>query len=222
MRSQIALWMLTKMAMLFFIIALALFATTLGNIQRTSMCSNQAYSVAQAVGGVINNVINSPMEDERKIFALESSLSIGKTDFQRYAINILKVTESGGIGNPETGFFSILVRPFSEETAAKFDCTTNECCGRSNVPFENFIVDMHSNAGSARNPGTQTGEVLVAEPSNPQGRSRFLVVIKCKTKQIPTQNYLVIEDCTREIGTDCLNFETVRVTNNLNPCAFPQ
>ncbi len=203
MKSQIALWMLTKMAMLFFIVGLALLITTFGNRQRAITCSDQADFTARALAGVINNVINSPVEDERKILALEASLSLGKTDFERYEVNVTKiVTESAGV--VETGFFSILVKPAAVG-----------CSGGASVPFEKFSVRLIG-------PG-KAGDTLLFEPSKREG-SRFLVVLKCKQKTYPPENFLFIEDCRQEEGGKCIGFTSEAVVGRPGapyPCGFP-
>ena len=211
--------MLTKMAMLFFIIALALILTGFGNVQRKDICSAQASFVAQSISGTISNVVNSPVEDERKLLALESTLSVGKTDYERYEINLLKISASGSAGQ-RAGSFSITTKPPASETVTSpTQCSQNECCGGSSTPFENLDVRLSSDT-SGRSKDISAGELLVLQPSNPAARSRFLVVIKCREKKpvtFPPKAFLFIEDCTRDSGDQCMGFDSEAVDRE---CGF--
>jgi len=222
LKGQISMWMLTKMAMMFFIVALALILSGLGSMQGRDICASQARFEAQAITGVLSNVINSPVEDERKLLALDAGLSIGKSDFQRYEIHLLEFVDESKIaasekGKTVAGLFSVFVRPPAEgEDVSSTRCEANECCGRSSVPFEKFDVRF---VGKIKQ--ISEGQVIVFEPSNPASRSKFLVVIKCKEKNpasFPPKSFLFIADCKQDSGEDCFGFASREVNET---CGYP-
>lgn len=192
--------MLTKMAMLFFIIALALILTGLGNTQRGGICTSQADFVAKAISGTISNVVNSPVEDERKILAIDPVLSIGKTDYDRYEIQLTNVVKSSAEGK-NSGFFSIYVKPTSEG-----------CSGSSSAPYEGFKVSLLG----PRKTQASAGDMISMRPSDAQGGTKFLVVIKCKEKKpnvFPPTVFVFIQDCFEQSGDACLGFSSTAVND---------
>ena len=90
MKGQIALWMLTKFAMVFFIFALALILVSVADRQGKAICEAEAQGTASSIAGAIVNVINSPVEDESKVVSLEAALSAGKEVFQKYTVSLKK------------------------------------------------------------------------------------------------------------------------------------
>ncbi len=83
-----ALWILSKTSMVFFIIALFAIVVAGTDLWKKSFCSSQADVLASQITDVMNQIINSPLEDEKRIFALESVLSIGGEKLQKYNIDV--------------------------------------------------------------------------------------------------------------------------------------
>src|SRR5512135_1345415 len=91
-----AMWVLTKMAMLFFIAALAGILLVFGSYQQTGLCNEEARSISDRVASGLSQVINSPVEDERRVIQLEPSLALGDGNRARYTLNLTRrITDSG-------------------------------------------------------------------------------------------------------------------------------
>ncbi len=184
-RAQIALWMLTKFAMVFFIIALALVMISFTDVQKTAVCRTQAQSMARNIASTLVNVVNSPVEDERKVFALESSLSVGKSQLERYTIEIANIPSSD---STEAGSGSITVRVN----------TTLGCEGFGRATYDKTM--------KLADPETLTslwkGKNLELHPSDVHVRDLYLVIVKCKPKKKGLSNYLYLKRCSAPLGTE--------------------
>lgn len=88
MKTQMALWILSKTSMVFFIIALFAIVVAGTDLWKKSFCSSQADVLASQITDLANQIINSPLEDEKRIFALEPALSVGSETLQKYNIYI--------------------------------------------------------------------------------------------------------------------------------------
>ncbi|VVB70269.1 Uncharacterised protein [uncultured archaeon] len=88
MKSQMALWILSKTSMIFFIIALFAIVVAGTSLWEKSFCSSQADVLASQITDVMNQIINSPLEDEKRIFTLEPALSVGGSSLQKYTIDV--------------------------------------------------------------------------------------------------------------------------------------
>lgn len=204
-RCQIALFILTKFAMLFFIFSLAALVMVFGNRQRDNICEDEANRIARAVASSIAYVINSPVEDERKIYALEPSLAVGREDFERY---VIKITHHNS-----TKLFSIEVAP----------AAYGACSGGAQVKYpEGLVIEFYSDpekTGEQVEPGgvarvqTQSKASLAIHPSghpkNWRWRSFFLIVMKCGTKEWPKADYLFIQSCEDRDAGRCMNFDSL-------------
>ncbi len=223
-RGEIALFVLTKIAMLFFILALALILTSASGVFKASLCEGQAQLEAERISSILTQVINSPLEDERRVYAFEPILSIGSDDLARYEINITNFqqdpayptscpsgagTTSGGC----TGFLQVLVQT-----------SRQECGAGSPAPYKDFKIQLFSTASNmvdtnslhraAAGAGVLTiqpsrSDIEVSGDCQPGGcRSKYLVVIKCKKKSFPADNYLFVEDCRSANPESCLKFSS--------------
>lgn len=187
-KSQIALWMLTKFAMVFFILALAVILLGIANSEKEGLCSGRAQALASGIRADLVNVLSSPMEDERKVISLERVLSIGKEDFARYEINITS-------HNPTSSSPSLIidVAPLNSK----------ECRGGSSLGYER---DVTINLKGGQISQSTAGEALTLTPSSPDSQSYYLVLIKCRTKEWPPDRNLFIEDCKRSNPDECYTF----------------
>lgn len=190
-KAQIALWMLTKFAMIFFILALAFVLTSYSGKEKASLCQGVAQATANGMRSAIVNVMSSPVEDERKVIPLESKLSVGKEDFEAYEINVTDHDYGGG-----KKALIIEVLP----------TTAKNCFGGANVPYES-IWNIRFGAGGTRD---ERGEPrLRLLPSARTGKTLYLVLIKCGTKAWPPAKYLFMEACPNPNPNTCMNFSSV-------------
>jgi len=188
-RGQIAMWMLTKFAMIFFIGALALILLSVADIEKEGLCNVAAERTNKMITSAFIQVLNSPVEDERRIIPLESSLSIGKEDLARYEVNIT-LFEYGGR------------RELRIETGvAKADCGTG-----SRVPLEPDEELLEVQMGDE-----DDAPYFTLNPSKPsrnqEKRSRFLVIIKCRDKCTGATEYLLVQDCKQDDPARCIQFD---------------
>ncbi|GEM_PF-1065245 len=181
-RGQIALWMLTKFAMVFFIILLAAMLVSFSDAQKESICRTQAQSMARNIASTLANVINSPVEDERKVFTLESSLSVGKIQLERYTINVTNIPSAT---EPKTG--SLVVDVISG----------SGCKGGARAPYDASLTLVDPAALLSRwNPE----KPLELKPSDLQRRDYYLIMVKCRPKQAGFSSYLYLRQCGERLG----------------------
>lgn len=135
-RGQIELWMLTKMAMLFFLVGLALVLTNFVGQEKRVICSSQAQSVARSIAGSITQVVNAPAEDERKVFPLEPVLSIGSSEYSRYTIYLVDRQE------PDRKFISVVVQG-----------RDRDCVGTDSAPYPNAMISGSTPGGTGLRSG---------------------------------------------------------------------
>lgn len=188
-RAQIALWMLTKFAMIFFILALSLVLLGYTKVEKKNLCVTRAQGLASAIRSNIANVLNAPVEDERKIIPLERVLSIGQSDYVKYKIVLLNKMSGGDQPNS----IVIDVVPMG----------TKDCGGGGNVayPQDTKLVWKGKLA--------EEGETLELDPYGGiggQGRSWYLVVLKCRTKYWPADDYIWLENCLDKGLSGCIDF----------------
>lgn len=205
-KGQIALSMLTRFSMVFFIIILATIMASFADRQKESVCQLQANTVAQSLASTINNVINSPSEDERKVIPLQAALSSGKRDFERYWIEL---TNQPSDTNPSVGTLKVEVKTMSTCSGgarASYDASI-KMDRRTLVPRKNFTLF----------------------PSNTTLRDYYLVLIKCRSKKPPLRNFFFVEKCFAQISQEvdphlCLPLNTSYVEaccgwKGTTPCA---
>ncbi|MFH0835601.1 MAG: hypothetical protein V1834_00370 [Candidatus Micrarchaeota archaeon] len=215
-RGQIALWMLTKFAMVFFIFALALLMTTFANREKAALCELEAERVAISVSSLVQQVLTSPSEDERKVYVLPSSLSIGSGD---YAVYELKITlkEVGGV---DTLLVSV-------------DAANAKCSAGRRIPLTEKIAENNdgvefSAQGSVSNIVTSPDYQITFEPSIGQDRSAYMILIKCRQKidifaggTLDVKQFLFVQDC-RDSGfsavnpDSCLSFDSAELQDRCN------
>ncbi len=196
MKGDMSLWVLTKFAMVFFIMALALILTSFGGMQQEQTCNDQTGLSARTMASRISQVVYAPVEDERRIYKLPASITLGEGR-ALYGIEMRKIQDAG------SAFLTISLRPQG---------TTLSCGGGNAVslPTQTKLVYVDR----AKVPTLVSDEnPLEFHPSEfefPEKKSKFLVVLKCSTKlAFPPEKYLYLQDCTKDNSEECLKFEDV-------------
>jgi hypothetical protein len=188
--GQIALWMLTKMAMVFFILALALVLIGLSNKEKSGLCTARADSVVQNVRSQVVGVVNAPIEDELKVIPLERVLATGSEDFQRYNLTVTWRKDRTG----------------KQTLVFEANAVSKQCSAGSSMAVSG--VQVHLAPAVQKN----SAFVLTSEPSKKYGEtpppSLYLIVLKCAKKEWPSTKHLFVEDCWRELPSECLSFDS--------------
>ena len=182
MRAQIALWMLTKFAMVFFIILLAAMLVSFSDTQKQAICKTQAQAMSRNIASTLSNVINSPVEDERKVFTLESSLSVGKSQLERYTINITNIPSEQ---DPKTGSLIVHVQ------------SGTGCEGYARAPYDASVVMVDPGALLKR---WAPEGWLELRPSDLQKRDFYLIMAKCRPKKGGFSSYMYLRQCQAPLG----------------------
>jgi len=234
-RGQIELWMLTKMAMLFFLAALAMTMVNFSSNEKQALCASQAQAVARSVSGSIQQVINAPAEDERKVIPLESTLSIGSGEFSGYSVFIADHRDETN----QRKLFSVTVQgrnkdcvgadsatyPYSWQSG-RSDTLTGLSSGQ--IPLTRGLLvggaiceckagtNVYMGVGCQLQGQPCTGGdwILQAIPSFSQGlekRAYYLIAMKCKEKQIvagKVTTHLFVQACTNPDPNSCIDFRS--------------
>ncbi|OIO25356.1 hypothetical protein AUJ14_04455 [Candidatus Micrarchaeota archaeon CG1_02_55_22] len=236
-RGDAALWILTKMAMLFFIVALSGIMLSIGGTERSALCSNEAYIISRTVAQSLNEVVNSPLEDELRVIKLQSALSSGSGSAARYKLQISILDRPN---DPQ--FNSLLINASSD---ADSNCRGGitflypkaldspprvSTGGTALVAKRLFLIQANSPGEPAgaryfsSNPApveTRLREGIILKPSTQRAnevRTRFLAIMKCSQKAIVTQGVVIsrgdffvfIQDCTAEDPDNCLSLNPPR------------
>lgn len=184
--GQIAMWMLTKFAMIFFIGALALILFAVADIEKEGLCNVSAQRTNKNIANSLIQMLSSPVEDERRIIPLESSLSIGSEDLAKYEINITEY-ENEGKG----------IRELRIETTVK----TRDCGSKTRVPIKLENLEIILIDGD-------DAPAFTLNPSKKGDRSKFLVVIKCRDKINGSKHSLLLQDCKHDNPAECMQFNS--------------
>ncbi|MBI3587592.1 hypothetical protein HY995_05060 [Candidatus Micrarchaeota archaeon] len=210
-RGDAAMWTLTKIAMIFFIGALAAIVMVAGGYERTGLCNEQARLISSRVSGALSQLFASPLEDERRLISLEPSLAVGEGKYSRYAVKLARHIATAPSYN------SLIVTTVS-------DLDPN-CAGSASVTYPK-VFDQDPTKGSlllipvSAPAGVRSGngpaplkDWIVARPSvlNPDvygPRSTFISIVKCTEKNTKKTEHYLIQDCSNDKGKDCLNLDT--------------
>lgn len=219
MRSGQSMWILTKMAMLFFIAALALILVLFGGIVKGGLCQSSAQSTNARIANAINQVLNSPLEDERRVIPIENSLAIGDSKSSRYSIAMAKRMPDP---NPtvKSGFLILTTTSELDPSCTSglqvaYPKTYEYSGGASPVARERlYLVSERTESGASLAgafksritllPSLSPDKETTAPPSH---RSKFIVVMGCTNKTITREKYFFIQDCWHDDSNDCLNFK---------------
>ena len=210
-KGQLELWMLTKMAMLFFIIGLSFIILNVSNIEKGALCKEQAMSTARLITSNINQVTTDSTEDEVLVYKFQPTLSAGSEKTDRYLVN-LSVKELGeGAGSR----FQVSVK-VSAINERECQATSTVFLDRNRIePPINFQSTPYS---PPREINGEDGRTLTLLPSNSKvsERSRFLVISKCTSKiAFGSMPHLTFIDC----GGDVLDPTTCGGEASFNVCA---
>jgi len=197
-KGDMALWMLTKFGMLFFIIALMtiIFYYQVG--LKSNVCSDQAKAIADEIAARITQVLDSPAEDEMRIYSLPVGLELGKNGATRYKVGITKMeTLSGGV---KSGNGKIILN---------VSASSNSNCEKgTNVPYISRNVSLEQTPLTLTITGYDV-KYMTLDPAAVGGasRSQHLIIIKCGSKSsYPPAQYLFIQDCRQEDAANCYHF----------------
>lgn len=188
--------MLTRFAMVFFIMALAVIMLMFSHNEQKGLCQTQADLTAVQIASSITQVLTSPAEDERKVIPLIAALSVGENDQARYTVSIIKRESSK----------EIIVGVTTESK----DCRSYQSVGYGNaeVQFQNSkwippgLSDPHQTTEAF---GTQNFPALALTPSDVRDRSSYLVVIRCQEKKFNPTKYLYFQNCNFGGGATSVN-----------------
>jgi hypothetical protein len=198
LKGQMAMFILTKFAMLFFIMALFTIILIFEQNTRNLSCSQQTQIVANRIANRIAQVIDSPAEDEQRSFVFENSIVLGKNDEAKYTVNI---TYREHLSKAQKILIDVVPRG------------VDKCNTMAVVDFTNKTVTLASRPGqiiTSINHANYKDEVMQLNPSAPtqNERSTYLTIIKCGSKRYPPSQYLFLEDCVQKNPINCLNFDT--------------
>ncbi|MFH1750789.1 MAG: hypothetical protein ABH863_03865, partial [Candidatus Micrarchaeota archaeon] len=87
-RGQMAMWILTKFALLFFIVSLFAIIFIFEQNARSQTCRMQSQRIADGIANRLSQILDSPVDDEQRSFPFELGLQLGQNDLGRYVVNI--------------------------------------------------------------------------------------------------------------------------------------
>lgn len=216
MRGQIELFALTKFAMLFFIFGLALILVSYGDREKNALCSSRGELIAKGIGSAFTQVINSPAEDERKVFPLEAALATGQDSFSKYNVSI--VDRNNGVQK------MLVIRVNSASTNCFGGASAGYPSGLT-LHYEAPLFDSEHQEPVLTGPAAGSTMLWLMPSELYEKRSRYLILIKCSAKQLigsdtVPKKHLFIQDCA---GPDpnpdhCLSLNDAQV--NL-VCGYP-
>jgi len=184
--------MLTRFAMVFFIMSLALIVLMFSSTEQKGLCRTQAELAARQIASSINQVLTSPAEDERKLIPLVAALNVGEQDMARYTVNITKRYDS------KTLVIGV--------AAQSKECVAFQSVGYGNITEDNVkFVPSHNPPGMSEDEdphlikesfGANVFKTLQLTPSTPSDRTSYLVVLKCRDKsRFRGENFLYLQNC---------------------------
>ncbi len=187
--------MLTKFAMIFFIGALALILFSVADIEKEGLCNVAAERTNEMISSALIQMVDSPVEDERRIIPLEPALSIGNEELSRYEVNVTEYDDGER-------------RELRIETMV----TKANCGAGGKVPLNSGTILKMIDSDDAPS--------FTLNPSKPstsqQQRTKFLVIIKCREKTAGKKEYLYLADCKQADPALCTGFKDVPV------CEWPE
>ena len=191
-RGAIALWMLTKFAMLFFLAALTLVIANFAFREKGALCVSEASRMNYEIASRIKQVLDSPARDERRVLPLEPSLKLASGG-TRYNIKLTKLKTRNS-----------LIIDLAEGSP---NATSSQCKSSSSLPLGNATLNTY---GWKLGP---EGNYTLLYPSNPNFtvKDRYLVILKCSTKTYPPQTHLFLFPCPQTNPDLCPQFNHTRV-----------
>ncbi len=202
-RGQIELNVLTKIAMLFFIISLSFIALNISNYEKSGLCSQQALATAKIIASNINQLLSSQLEDGRVVYKFDPTIQVSSRERfgERYTVWLAKRETSAS----NSVQFRIVVKPQADD----------KCTSWTTLFYDKNKVEMQFFADSAPvTPDTSIShgeEVVVLTPSNKndEERTKYLVIVKCKEKRVGGRSFLYLDDCRNNDANACSPLEPV-------------
>ncbi|MBI5636272.1 hypothetical protein HY993_04890 [Candidatus Micrarchaeota archaeon] len=196
-RGDIALFVLSKMAMVFFILALMSVLIIFSSRERASACSQQASQISADIANKLSQAMNSPLEDERLVVSFSPSLSTSGGRTSSYNITITKRNPVGG----GEGLISVSTRSLNDA----------DCSGGAKAYYPNginFVGALANLDEIALTPSAK--ESFAGAPST---RTKHLIIIKCTAKDAGRKKFLGLDGCTDynagpKAGSRCADFES--------------
>jgi hypothetical protein len=212
MKGSIALFTLSKMAMIFFLFAIVFIISAMVLRQKDAVCEAEANGVAAQLAARVAQVVNAPAEDERRVFALEPSLKLA-SGYARYFVNASYIT----VTDPDIISFYVV-------QADSLKAQRSQCTGAASTPVKGYEVNLGGKKLSTKGVISKTLQASVFD--NPADQDKFFVVIKCDEKcnkdpppgtcgpghnTWPPRRYLFISGCTNDDESSCLQLNTPAV-----------
>lgn len=200
------MWILTKMAMIFFIGALALILLVFGGFTRTGLCASSAESASNRIAAAINQIINSPLEDERRVVPVEPALAIGESKNARYTITITNRV----LADSSRPFNQLLI---STQSQLDKGCKAGVAVAYPKQLQQNNRLFLLS-PRTVNAPSSEFRQAITLKPSilsNEEDfilRTKYVVVMKCTSKTVALEKYLFIQDCTEDSPESCIRFDS--------------
>ena len=205
-KSQIELWMLSKFAILFFILALAAFLFIVSETEKAGLCSTEAGAQSALVANSINNVLNNPVEDQQVVVKLPSAITLG-SGLSAYTINMTYIKQSNAPS---------IINVQTQST------TSVGCSSQKSVFFPNTIKVYFIPASGGQIPSANTNQMsLTAYPSSQNSPTRFIIIIKCTSKTQAGRNYLFVITCAQTDASLCYGYGIYNPGSTINNlCGF--
>ncbi len=217
MKAQLELSVLTKIAMLFFIISLSLIAYGISNTEKSALCGEQASATARIIASNINQVLNAPVEDARVVYKFEPTIPVSKEKFgERYEVWLAETEQTGTSGGgavvDNRVQLSVIVKPLTDLSCAR---TAPLFYDKTKVQLE-FVKNAAPNTPEPKT-GWENG-VVVLTPSDRDNdlRSKFLVIVKCKQRVAGGMSFIYFDDCKNGDANACSPLEPL--ASNLDQC----
>jgi hypothetical protein len=201
--------MLSKFAILFFIMALAIFLFGFSQTEKAGLCSVEAGSQAAMISNSISNVLNNPVEDQQLLVKLPPAITLG-SGLSAYTINVTYINSTAS---------------FSTIEVAVGSTSGGGCEASKSVYFpSNVNVSFYNDANPITNQTIPGQILLTASPSALTGsRAHFFLIIKCTNKKItPFPPYLFVIACTQPVASSCSGYGIYNTNNTAvnNDCGF--
>ncbi|MEK6953450.1 MAG: hypothetical protein AABX01_00460 [Candidatus Micrarchaeota archaeon] len=216
MRGQMAMWILTKFALLFFIMSLFAIIFIFEQNARSQTCLTQTQRIANGITNRLSQILDSPVEDEQRSFPFELGLPLGGGDVARYKVNL-----TNRVTNPEPGDTTIKGRLIVDVIPAN----VKNCIGSGVVSYSGRNVELFSlpERTSTKTLNAFKDKTITLSPSElDEGiRSYYLTMIKCGEKKFNGQKYMFIQDCSQKDFNKCFTFTQDDPESNINAkCGF--
>ncbi|HLC47678.1 MAG TPA: hypothetical protein VJI13_01265 [Candidatus Norongarragalinales archaeon] len=191
------MWILTKFALLFFIIGLFSIIFMFEQRARANTCDMQVQRIADSIAGRLAQILDSPVEDEQRSFPFEIGLQLGQNDVGRYYVNIT----DRQIRGTTKGIILVDVAPSN----------VRNCQGFAKVDYSDKNVTLDSIRTYQKTLSRYEDRIIQLNPSDLDDAKRtyYLTMIKCSEKVYQGRKYLYIQDCNQKDFKACWSFDEV-------------